>query len=149
MHVLVATDGSDVALDAARQGMALVAAPERITLLSVIGNLPADTGGGIEGPVYTPEQEEELRLSETRHAQQSIEETAASLPPRAPTEKRVETGDPATVICAVAAEIGADVIVLGSHGKGFLSRVVLGSVSEYVTRHAPCPVLVVRHRHDS
>ena len=35
-------------------------------------------------------------------------------------------------------------IVVGSHGKGFLSRVLLGSVSEHVTRHAPCLVLVVR-----
>ena len=37
-----------------------------------------------------------------------------------------------------------DVIVVGSHGRGFVKRVVLGSVSHHVLQHAPCPVLVVR-----
>jgi nucleotide-binding universal stress UspA family protein len=53
-------------------------------------------------------------------------------------------GDPAAIICHVAGELAVDVIIVGSHGKGFVSRVLLGSVSEYVMRHAPCPVLVVR-----
>ena len=145
MHVLLATDGSEVALDAARKGLALLALPTEVTLLCVISNLPADTGGGIEGPVYTPEQEEELRLAETHHAEVALLDTEHAI--TGATNRRIETGDPATVICMVAKEIGADVIVVGSHGKGVLSRVLLGSVSEYVTRHAPCPVLVVRSEH--
>jgi nucleotide-binding universal stress UspA family protein len=44
----------------------------------------------------------------------------------------------------VAEQLGVDAIVVGSHGKGRLKRLVLGSVSEHVVRHAPCPVLVVR-----
>jgi nucleotide-binding universal stress UspA family protein len=51
-------------------------------------------------------------------------------------------GDPATKL-AEAAEEGVDLLVLGSRGYGPLARVLLGSVSRNVIRHAPCPVLVV------
>ena len=68
----------------------------------------------------------------------------AVLAPTATVDQRTEMGDPAAMICSVARDLGVDVIVVGSHGKGFLSRVLLGSVSEHVARHAPCPVLVVR-----
>ena len=63
--------------------------------------------------------------------------------PGASIDRRIEMGDPAAIICLLAEQLGVDVVVVGSHGKGFLSRVLLGSVSEHVTRHAPCPVLVV------
>jgi nucleotide-binding universal stress UspA family protein len=43
-----------------------------------------------------------------------------------------------------AKEWPADVIVIGSHGRAGVTRVLLGSVAEAVMRHAPCPVLVVR-----
>jgi nucleotide-binding universal stress UspA family protein len=147
MHVLLGTDGSDLALEATKRGLALLATADKVTLLSVVSDLPADTGGGIEGPLYTPEQEESLRKSETEHASHALDATRAvvsSVVPSATIDERVETGDPAAMICYVAGELGADVIVVGSHGKGFVSRVLLGSVSEHVTRHAPCPVLVVR-----
>jgi nucleotide-binding universal stress UspA family protein len=57
---------------------------------------------------------------------------------------RVEMGDAGPMIVWVAEQIGADVVVVGSHGRGALKRMVSGSVSEYVVHHAPCPVLVVR-----
>lgn len=56
----------------------------------------------------------------------------------------VPSGDPATEISKAAKEWPADVIVIGSHGRKGMSRALLGSVAEAVTRHAPCPVLVVR-----
>jgi nucleotide-binding universal stress UspA family protein len=150
VHVLLPTDGSEIALDAATRGFAVLGDPTKITLLSVLGDLDADSGaGGIEGPIYTPEQEEELRKNEERNASRALADTqrvveAAS--PKASIAQMVETGDPAAIICLVARDLGVDVVVVGSHGKGFLSRVLLGSVSEHVTRHAPCPVLVVRPR---
>ena len=48
------------------------------------------------------------------------------------------------MIVWVAEQIGADVVVVGSHGRGALKRLVSGSVSEHVVHHSPCPVLVVR-----
>jgi universal stress protein A len=50
-------------------------------------------------------------------------------------------GDPAEVIVDVAREHGCDLIVMGTHGRSGLGRLVLGSVAEQVIRHAPCPVL--------
>lgn len=55
-----------------------------------------------------------------------------------------EKGDAGTVILQHAAAWPADLIVLGSHGRTGLDRILLGSVSEAVARHAPCSVEIVR-----
>ncbi|NPV91824.1 MAG: universal stress protein [Firmicutes bacterium] len=60
------------------------------------------------------------------------------------TEPVVMAGNPAEVILSEQAAKGADVIVMGSHGKTGLTRYMLGSVAEKVIRHATVPVLVVR-----
>jgi nucleotide-binding universal stress UspA family protein len=51
---------------------------------------------------------------------------------------------PEKLIVKYALENDFDVLVVGSHGKTGISRVVLGSVSEYVAKHAHCPVIIVR-----
>lgn len=51
---------------------------------------------------------------------------------------------PATEIAQLAADLDADLIVVGTHGRHGVERVLLGSVAELVVRLAPCPVLVVR-----
>ena len=56
----------------------------------------------------------------------------------------VWTGDPGDQIVAAAEAERADMIVVGSHGRGTVGRLLLGSVSEHVVRNAACPVLVVR-----
>lgn len=53
-------------------------------------------------------------------------------------------GDPRTEIQVAATEIGVDLIVMGTHGRRGVSRLVLGSVAESIARIAPCPVLLVR-----
>jgi nucleotide-binding universal stress UspA family protein len=59
-------------------------------------------------------------------------------------EYRVEDGDPATEIAALAREVECDLLVLGTHGRTGLDRLLLGSVAEKVLRKAPCPVLTVK-----
>jgi universal stress protein A len=54
--------------------------------------------------------------------------------------------DTAGAIVEYAKDIHADVIVLGTHGRSGVSRLLMGSVAEHVVRRAPCPVLVVRPR---
>jgi nucleotide-binding universal stress UspA family protein len=59
-------------------------------------------------------------------------------------ESSVCAGDPAGEILAAAGEPGVDLVVVGARGRGRVARLVLGSVSERVVQHAPCPVLVVK-----
>jgi nucleotide-binding universal stress UspA family protein len=54
-------------------------------------------------------------------------------------------GAPAAEITRYATEAGVDLIVMGTHGRGFVAHAVLGSVAEKVVRTAPCPVLTVRN----
>jgi nucleotide-binding universal stress UspA family protein len=51
---------------------------------------------------------------------------------------------PADAIVDYARETHVDIIVVGTHGRGGISHLLMGSVAEHVVRHAPCPVLVVR-----
>lgn len=65
---------------------------------------------------------------------------------RRPVRTRLLTGDPATEILRDAREEHCDLVVVGTHGRTGVTRLVLGSVAERVARRSPCAVLVV---HDS
>ena len=60
------------------------------------------------------------------------------------TEERVLPGDPREVLIDEARKERADLIVVGSHGRTGLEKLVMGSVATHVVTHAPCSVLVVR-----
>jgi len=61
-----------------------------------------------------------------------------------------DTGDPADKICGFAAEKDADIVILGTHNRTGIKRLLIGSVAEKVVRGAGCPVLVVREKkHDA
>lgn len=59
-------------------------------------------------------------------------------------KRSATTGNPALLIVAVAAEEGADLIVMGSRGFSLFTGFILGSISRSVIKHAPCPVLIVK-----
>jgi len=60
-------------------------------------------------------------------------------------EGEVRTGTAFLEIINYAREVGADLIVVGTHGRTGLSHMIIGSVAEKVVRKAPCPVLSVKH----
>jgi nucleotide-binding universal stress UspA family protein len=64
--------------------------------------------------------------------------------PTVQVEHQLQQGDPAAVILQVAQERNCDLIVLGTHGRIGLERLLLGSVAEKVLRKASCPVLTVK-----
>ena len=65
------------------------------------------------------------------------------IPATVPFDIRVLTGDPATTIVSQVGETGADLIVMGTHGRTGLQRLLFGSVTEAVIRQAPVPVIAV------
>jgi len=145
MHILIGTDGSQLSVLAAQRGVALLGKPDQVTLLTVLTDVPGDDAGGIEGSVLSGEQQDEEWKAEVAEANAELAHTAEALT-GVQIDERIAVGNVANTICSVAAELGVDAIVVGSHARGGLGRLFLGSVSEHVVRHAPCPVLVVREQ---
>ena len=82
-----------------------------------------------------------------RHVEAHVRELSSRRPvefPRAVSHVRI--GSPADEICQLALDLNADLVVVGTHGRRGLRRMLLGSVAEAVIRLAPCPVYVVRPR---
>jgi universal stress protein A len=67
--------------------------------------------------------------------------------PAVPVSHRMVMGDPATEIVRIAEQEQVSLIVLGTHGRSGLARLLMGSVAEQTMRHAPCPVLTIRQPH--
>jgi nucleotide-binding universal stress UspA family protein len=107
--------------------------------LSVAGAAAAPLEAGA-GPIAT----QEIVEAQEQSGQAFLGRIAAQFPGGA-METLLREGAPASDIVAAAQEWQADLIVVGTHGRGGLGRLVLGSVAESVLRDAPCPVLVVRH----
>lgn len=144
--VLLTTDGSDLALAAMARGVDLLGRDHRFLALAVVP--PAFAPAAAASPmdshpiVFDPRLEHEVE--DTERAESTVELAQLNDVLEVAAEPIVESGDPGPTICDVAARVGADVIVLGSHGHGWLQRVLIGSVSHHVLQHAPCPVLVMR-----
>lgn len=90
--------------------------------------------------VYTPGAEDSGDRQFWRGQLEQVRPTNPSIPVR----HVFLEGDPATEIVRYAAETGFDVVVLGTHGRTGVERLLMGSVAERVMREAPCSVLVVK-----
>jgi universal stress protein A len=71
-------------------------------------------------------------------------EEIVPLSPDIKVRRALHAGPPGEVICWLAEEEKCDLIVMGTHGRSGLRHLLLGSVAEYVVRHAHCPVTIVR-----
>jgi nucleotide-binding universal stress UspA family protein len=93
---------------------------------------------------------EDMRQQQASPAEQIAKRAVDALTPTGlATETALREGDPRSAIVDEAEEWGADLIVVGSHGRTGLSRWLLGSVAQAVVGHAPCSVEVVRQREAS
>lgn len=112
-----------------------------VTALAVLD--PADLGyGSVDMLPSAFEKWQEAAKQEMRDALEAAREQAASAGVALETELVV--GTPARGIVQFAREHDVDHVVIGSHGRDGVSRVLLGSVAETVVRRAPVPVTVVR-----
>jgi nucleotide-binding universal stress UspA family protein len=87
----------------------------------------------------------ELRAAELERSLARWRAEAARLSGR-PAHSQLLSGAPVAELVRFAETHGADLVVVGTHGRGGLERFVLGSVAEAVARRAPCPVLLARPR---
>jgi nucleotide-binding universal stress UspA family protein len=149
MNILVATDGSDSAVDAARRSMDLLRPGAHVVLVAVIPEYedPMSDAGGIEGPVISYKEAEKDWKKVTAEGQAALDRTASVLGTEAEVRLVPDDERAGKVIVRVASEINADVLVVGSSSEGWLSRLFGGSVSDYVAHHAPCPVMLIRRDH--
>jgi nucleotide-binding universal stress UspA family protein len=148
-RVLIGTDGSLLADQAAARALKLLGAASDVTIARVV---PRRAPAAIPAVGIAPATTLEDEMLESSHqaALQEAETDAAALARHlgvTATTKVVE-GDPGHELCRLARDGDYDVVVVGSHGSGFLKRVLLGSVSHHVLHHAPCPVLIVRAADD-
>ena len=150
MKILIATDGSDFSKAAIEEACRIFSGIDsaEIKLISVYEEVyPMAAAPVAIGADYY----KQLMDAAIEQAGQFIDQGSDLINNLIPgggksLKTQVLKGSPAREIVSCAEEWGADVIVVGSHGYGFWSRALVGSVSDSVIHHAPCSVLVVRDR---
>jgi universal stress protein A len=75
---------------------------------------------------------------------QRMLERIEPIEPGVPCQRRLVTGEPARTIVELARQEGVDLIVMGTHGRTGLRRLVMGSIAEAIVRTAPCAVLTLK-----
>jgi nucleotide-binding universal stress UspA family protein len=127
--VVVPVDFSDESFGAVDLALPLVSFPSRLHVIHVLT------------PIGAPDDaEEQARRAE---AEQRLRDRLSD-PKYAGIDVVVAVGDPGQQIAEFARSILAELIVLPSHGRTGLARLLIGSVAERVVRLAPCPVLVLK-----
>jgi nucleotide-binding universal stress UspA family protein len=106
-------------------------------LILHVAEQPLTTLGGAAA---LPPNTEEYGLEELKEKLRRLQESE----PDISMEQRLEIGDPASVILRTAEEVSCDLIVMGTHGRTGLRRLLMGSVAEQVVRRAPRPVITVK-----
>ena len=89
--------------------------------------------------------EAEWRAELRRRGDRIFETARSQFSTGVPIQRLLREGDPGREIVTSAAEWGADLLVMGTHGRGRLATFLLGSTAEAVIQGAPCPVLTVAH----
>ncbi len=143
--ILLCTDGSDHSLDALAAGIDLLGAGHHYVLVTVADAPDPDvlSGTGHAGAEMTAE-EFDLAVGAAHETARRVLTEAEERLGLVDVEVRVVGGEPGAAICELADEVSAGAIVLGTRGRGGITRALLGSVSDYVTRTAPCTVVVGR-----
>jgi nucleotide-binding universal stress UspA family protein len=141
--ILLCTDGSECALRAARYTAELAQPLKAEVVLLSIFNPPVGATLWTQEPLPT-KRDDLLRTGET--VEEALTKASKSILTQAGISfsTHVEVGDPVPLILDFAKAKNADLIVVGSRGQSGFSSLLLGSVSDSIAHHAPCPVLIVR-----
>jgi nucleotide-binding universal stress UspA family protein len=135
-RILLATDLSPTSAAAAEQALTL--ASDLGASLLIVSDIDPEAGPGT-GRLFA-------RMDQRRAAREAAAQSLVVDGRRRGVRVSflVWEGEPGSAIVDAAASEAADLIIVGTHGRSRVGRMVLGSVSDYVVRHAPCPVLIAR-----
>lgn len=133
--VVVPFDFSEHSELALKRALSLVEKPEQLHVLHVLPFLIPTEPGVVWATI-----DDAHRI---QHALETLKEAVDKLSVQG-AEFEVRLGDPGQIACDRAEELAAELIVVGSHGRTGLTRMLLGSVAERVVRLAHCQVLVVK-----
>ena len=133
--VVVPIDFSDESLAALESALELVAAPSHLHAIHVLPALETVDPGVIWGTIDN--------ASRSRHAEAALRERVADAKFKG-LDVKIAFGDPGHEVADFAAACKSDLIVLPSHGRRGVSRLLIGSVAERIVRLAHCPVLVLK-----
>jgi universal stress protein A len=142
--VLVATDFGPPSESALRYGQTLSRAfGAELHVLHVVENIFARAMDGYGYAAISPDVQLDIERTGRKRVDALLsDEDRRELRGRAST---ITSNSPAAAIVDYARDNGIDLIVMGTHGRGTLGHLFMGSVAERVVRTAPCPVLTVRH----
>jgi nucleotide-binding universal stress UspA family protein len=133
--IVIGFDGSPAAERALERAAELSGTDGRVVIVTATVTVPA--AGVVDEPILdspTPEERDALlEDGASRLRSAGIEAALVAV-----------EGGPAEALVEVARAEGADLIVVGSTGSGYVTRAIVGSTAENVVRQAPCDVLVVR-----
>lgn len=141
--ILVATDFGEASAAALAYGRELARCfGATLHVLHVADDVYVRLGGDAYMAVL-PELQKDLEVA----AQKQLDDLLVDNDPNPlPVKKAVLTSSAtASAIVQYARDLGIDLIVVGTHGRGAVAHLLMGSVAERVVRSAPCPVLTVRH----
>ena len=140
-HILVPTDGSEASIKAGKLAVRLAYCHEaRLTFVYVVDDAVA---GGLA----------DATRQEVHHVQDELEQggqrylnylTRLAAGVKLASNQVIRKGEPYEEISALAREQSVDLIVIGQVGRRGLRRILIGSVTERVIEHAPCPVMIVK-----
>jgi nucleotide-binding universal stress UspA family protein len=141
MRIVVAVDWSEPAFNAVQEACKLYV-PTEITLVHAVDL------GILESPVAAQAMNlqgyDEFRKGMLDAGRQLMDQTAKLVPPSVPVTRVCELGRPARVVLDAVLSASADLVVVGSRGRGRLAELTLGSVSHRVLMTAPCSTMIVR-----
>lgn len=148
-HILISTDGSEVAQRGVDHGLSLAKKlGAKVTVVTVTEPFPLYAGAGGPGDGWIPSQADidnyEKGLKEFATGVLTKVEKAAEKLGVTPTVLHVPNSRPAEAIIETAKNNGCNLIVMASHGRRGLGRLLLGSQTSEVLSQSPVPVLVVR-----
>jgi nucleotide-binding universal stress UspA family protein len=139
MHILIAVDETERSVDAIRTAHRLFGDAVDYTVAS-IGEpshylLTADPLGGFAYDLHT------IGANDANQAVE-VAELAATIAGLDTADVIGDVGVPGPHLCELAERLAVDVIVIGNHERGYLSRLIDRPVQPYLIHHAPCPVLI-------